>query len=324
MRARTHTSDSGSASRFQFPKGPRNSLLSGPTERCPLRASLDRARITLQAGLPQGSLQCGRWALTGQVGQSLPACGNQPNASIILPNNSPPRAVPAELPGDLTSDDPTGRFQTLPGGCLLPPLPTRCPWWSFEEPHKATLPQPPAQLTWVYDSEQRNVKTKAAGTGVRMSHSLSEAVPPAPVLGIGAAVPSAQSQHATPFRPACWGKAATHHCWTSFSVTARENRRVFFQSKEVSQGWMDTREPPVPSPPRPTACQPTEAQLALDKDIRPGEEPRSGALLGHTSRGGTGQPPPMPTVLLGGLPSLTRRGGLSLLSWGGQAGPSDV
>lgn len=120
---------------------------------------------------------------------------------------------------------------------------------------------------------------------------------PCPCPGRWTAVPPAQSQHATRSRPAGWGKAATHHCWTSFSVTARENRRVFFQSREVSQGWADTGEAP-PCPPHPT---PRPASPLWTRTSARGEQPRSRALLGHTSRGGTAQPPPVPTALLGGL-----------------------
>lgn len=105
-------------------------------------------------------------------------------------------------------------------------------------------------------------------------------------------------------------KTATHHCWTSFSVTARENRRRLLALGGVLGDGQTPGSllPALPSaPPQPARPCP------------PNEQSRSGAPCPATPAGdSTGLSLLRPIVLLEGLTRTApyTRGWLSLLSWG--------
>lgn len=107
-------------------------------------------------------------------------------------------------------------------------------------------------------------------------------------------VPRPGSEIAVPASPrpaGSWGRAATHHCWTSFSVTARENRKG-----PLSQGG-------VPEPGSRPPTRPVGAPAGPEQGHAPREQSRSGARWPATQQGtALAHTFPTPTMLLVGLP----------------------
>lgn len=192
-------------------------------------------------------------------------------------------------------------------------------WWSPEMTHKARSPQhpPPPQFNWPYTSPLGTKESKRSLPGLAGTAATLRSPSPWPCSGqlrccpLGPKLTAAQ---ASP--PTVWGKRATHHCWTSFSVTARENRsRLLALGGALGEADLGNLLPALPSPPlRPThPCPPDDLS-------------QSGAACPATPAGdSTGLSLLRPTGLLEGLTrtASSMRGWLSLPSWGlGGAGKS--